>query len=539
MYTKGRPYRRKDGIPHGFDAIVIGSGMGGLGVASVLAQQGMRMLVLEQNAVIGGLTQSYDRAGYRWTVGMHYIGDVASPRTLTWKMFDYAARGGIRWAHLPPIYNRMNIAGREYRIPAGVEAYRAALHGWFPQEHAAIDRYLELLAAASKSSAPFFALKAYPADRPMPALEAMTGPFHDFARRTTREVIADLTSDPELTAVLCANWGDYGIEPARSSFAMHAMLAKHYMNGASYPHGGGRAFADAIVPVIEAAGGLVLHGAEVAHILVEDGRATGVVMASGEEVRAGVVISGAGLRNTFGRLMAPEARAAAGLDRMRESVTYTNTVVGLHIGLEGDAATLGLEPANIWAHPGTDFDANLAAHRVDFDAPFPFHFITFASAKDPTWNETFPNRSTIEMHALTDYRHFAPWQGTRWMKRGADYEAMKAKVQERLLADLYRLVPATRGAVRYVEVSTPLTYETFVRQQYGDFLGIESSPQRYEQDWLRAQTPVPGLYLTGQDVTSDGIIGALFGGVLCASAVTGRDMVDEIKKAPVFAQDAS
>lgn len=94
MYTQGRPYRRKDGIPHGFDAIVIGSGMGGLGVASVLAQQGMRMLVLEQNAVIGGLTQSYDRAGYRWTVGMHYIGDVASPRTLTWKMFDYAAHAG-------------------------------------------------------------------------------------------------------------------------------------------------------------------------------------------------------------------------------------------------------------------------------------------------------------------------------------------------------------------------------------------------------------------------------------------------------------
>lgn len=537
MYTQGQIYRKHSGIDGSFDAIVIGSGMGGLGVASILSQAGKRVLVLEQHNVIGGLTQSYDRKGYRWSVGMHYIGDVGTRSTLTWKLFDYATQGGIEWAHLPEIHNRMMVAGREYRIPAGREAYRNALVGWFPEDEEAIDEYLQLMASASKSSAPFFAQKCFPQGFTEPNLAQASETFRKLASRTTRDVITGLTDNEELLAVLCANWGDYGIEPSRSSFAMHAMLNKHYLNGASYPIGGGRAFADAIVPIIENAGGAVYHSAEVDKISINDGKTDGVVLKSGEKVSAPVVISNAGLFNTYQRLMPDGVRQDLKFDEMVEPVRPTGAFVGLHIGLEGDTEHLGLEPANIWAHPGSDFDANLDAHKADFDAPFPFYFVTFASAKDPTWKENFPNKSTIEMYAFSDYGHFSEHADSRWMKRGEAYEQRKSEIEARMLKDLYKMVPSVEGAVRYVEVSTPLTYETFVRKQFGDFLGIESSPTRFEQDWLRATTPVSGLYLSGQDVTTDGIIGALFGGVLSASAVLGMDMISEIKKAPDFATE--
>jgi all-trans-retinol 13,14-reductase len=310
---------------------------------------------------------------------------------------------------------------------------------------------------------------------------------------------------------------------------MHCMLAKHYLNGASYPAGGGQAFPDAIVPIIEHAGGRVLHSAEVARILVENGRARGVRLASGEEIECATVISNAGVRNSFGRLMSPEVRAAHGLDDKLKAVTDSYAVVGLNIGLDAPAAALGLEAANIWAHPGPDLPGNLAAHRADFDAPFAWTFITFPSVKDPTWDSDFPGKAAIEMYACTDYSHFEEWSGTRWMKRGAAYESRKAEIQRRLLEDLYRLVPGARGHVAHVEVSTPLSYETFTRRQRGDFMGIESTPGRFAQDWLRAATPIRGLYLTGQDVSTDGVIGALVGGVICASAILGRDMMTEIR----------
>src|SRR3954447_14421344 len=105
MQTVGTAYRKSTGIEAQFDAVVIGSGMGGLSAASLLAQDGRRVLLLEQHNVIGGLTQSYTRKGYRWTVGLHYIGEVGSPATATWKLFDKVTDGGVRWGPLPAIYN--------------------------------------------------------------------------------------------------------------------------------------------------------------------------------------------------------------------------------------------------------------------------------------------------------------------------------------------------------------------------------------------------------------------------------------------------
>ena len=89
--------------------------------------------------------------------------------------------------------------------------------------------------------------------------------------------------------------------------------------------------------------------------------------------------------------------------------------------------------------------------------------------------------------------------------------------------------PNVRGAIDVAEVSTPLTYETFTKRERGGFMGVESTPDRFRQMWLRASTPLEGLYLSGQDVTTDGVIGALMGGVICASAVTGKDLLSEIR----------
>ncbi|UPJ59290.1 NAD(P)/FAD-dependent oxidoreductase [Bradyrhizobium sp. 192] len=529
MQTVGAPYRKSSGIEGQFDALVIGSGMGGLSAASLLAQNGRRVLVLEQHNVIGGLTQSYTRKGYRWSVGLHYIGDVGSPQTTTWKLFDTVTGGAIEWAPLPSIYNRMVIGERRYDIPAGAAEYAAALKSYFPGQASAIDRYLDLVRAVSKSSAGYFAQKALPQSRAADAYDRLCGTFHDYSDRLTIDVLRELTDDPELIAVICANWGDYSLEPSKSSFAMHCMLAKHYLNGGHYPVGGGAAFGRAIVPIIEAAGGVVLHGAEVAEIMVDRGRTTGVRLASGEVVACPLVISNAGVHNTFGRLLPADVRTEAGLDGAVGQVVESYTVVGANIGFNRPAQELGFDGSNIWAHPSNDFEANLAAHRRDFAAPFPWTFTTFPSAKDPSFDAECPGKSTVEMYGYTDFRHFEKWAGSRWMKRGEDYLALKNAIKERLLAELFRHVPAARSALDYVEISTPLSYETFVKRERGGFMGIESSPQRFRQSWLRAATPIDGLFLSGQDVTTDGVIGALVGGVLASSAVLGRDLMRDIQ----------
>jgi all-trans-retinol 13,14-reductase len=529
MTTTGAPYRRHEGIQGSFDTVVIGSGMGGLAVASFLAQDGQKVLLLEQNAIVGGMTQAYSRHGYRWTVGMHYIGEVGHSQGVGWKLFNRATGGRLRWTPMPPIYNRMVIGERAYDVPAGPQAYAEFLTSHFPDEAEAIRTYLSLVSSVAKSSAAYFEAKALPAADGEALMQRHGQDFMRYARQTTREALRSLTRNDELIAVLCANWGDYSLEPSRSSFAMHCMLVKHYLHGASYPEGGGPAFAQAMVPIIEAAGGRVLHGAEVAEVLLADDVVQGVRLKSGEAVHCGRVVSNAGVQNTFGRLLHGDSPGVRTARALLAGVKDTYAVVGLNIGFKAGHAALGFTPANIWSHPGPDFEANLAAHRKDFEAPFPWHFITFPSTKDPLWERDFPGRATVEMYAYTDYRHFARWAGTPWMKRGDDYLACKTAIRQRLLAELFRHVPAAARHVDVVEVSTPLSYETFARRERGGFMGVESSPQRFEQAWLRPATPIRGLFLTGQDVATDGVIGALVGATLCASVILGRDLMAEIR----------
>ncbi len=527
--TTGTPYRKHEGIQGAFDTVVVGSGMGGLALASHLAQAGQKVLLLEQNNIVGGMTQAYSRHGYRWTVGMHYIGEVGNPNGAGWKLFNRVTGGRLRWAPMPAIFNRMVIAGRGYDVPAGPQAYAEFLTGHFPAEAQAIQAYMGLVSSVAKSSAPFFGAKALPPAAGEALMQRHGQDFRRFASQTTQQVLRSLTDNDELIAVLCANWGDYSLEPSKSSFAMHCMLAKHYLHGAHYPEGGGPAFAQAMVPIIEAAGGRVLHSAEVAEVLVTDDVVQGVRLASGEDVLCRRVVSNAGVQNTFGRLLQGSSPGVLAAKAQLGGVQDTYAIVGLNIGFKASHAELGFTPANIWSHPGPDLEANLVAHRQDFDAPFPWHFITFPSTKDPLWERDFPGRATVEMYAYTDYGHFARWAGTPWMKRGDDYLARKQVIQQRLLDELFRHVPAAAQHVDVVEVSTPLTYETFARRERGGFMGVASSPQRFTQDWLRPAATVRGLYLTGQDVATDGVIGALVGATLCASVILGRDLMTEIR----------
>ena len=509
-----------------FDAIVIGSGMGGLAAASLLAQRQQRVLLLEQNDLLGGCTQSYERRGYRFNVGVHYVGSVAHP-TNTRALFE-AVCPGIEWAHLPSIYNRMILGDQSYEIPGGREPYRAMLRDRFPAEAAGIDAYLGAIGDVTRSARGYFGQKALPESAAAARYEQMCAAFHAFSDLTTEEALSRFTSNAELRAVWTANWGDYGLPPSRSSFAMHCMLVKHYMDGASYPKGGAVAFSQRVLPLVEAAGGLVLRAAEVERVLVEAGAVCGIRLVGGREVTAPVVVSNAGAQNTFGRLIEPEIAAATGiLDGLAE-VNDSYAVVGLNLGLNRSPRELGLTPANIWAHPTSNFDQNLAAHRNDFEAPFPWCFITFPSAKDPDWEVDYPGRATIEMYGYSYFEHFERWAKQNQGARGDDYARLKNQIRQRLLNELERYVPGIHDAVDLAEVSTPLSYERFLRRARGGFMGLEASPARFRQRWLRAPTPVQGLYLSGQDVTSDGVIGALTGGVLAASAVLGEDLMRTI-----------
>jgi all-trans-retinol 13,14-reductase len=526
MAQFGTPYRKWEST-NGFDAIVIGSGIGGLGVAALLAgRAGKRVLVLERHATkAGGFTHIFKRKGYEWDVGLHYVGEVHRPGSTLRRLFDEITGGRLEWQDMGEVYDTVIVGNDRFEFVAGRREWRDRMVASFPDEAAVIDRYLELIGETVFGARGFFASKALPGPLGATAGPFMRRRFLKHASRTVAEVLDELTGNELLKTVLTAQYGDYGLTPKRASFGIHAMVVNHYLRGAGYPVGGSSRIAAEIIPEIEAAGGAVVIGAEVAEILMERGRAVGVRMADGRELRCPVVISDAGLPNTVHTLLpegAPGRRALAGvLGRTSPSTSH----ICLYVGLDATDAELGLGTSNLWVFPGTGHDANLTRFVDDPSSPLPVAYISFPSAKDPDFQNRCPGKATIEVVSVAPYDWFSEWEDTAWQKRGEEYETLKDRLTVRLLEVLAREVPQVAGRIAHTELSTPLSTRHFGAYQRGEIYGLEHTPARFRAAGLRPKSPVPGLWLTGQDVCTAGIAGALFGGVLCASAILGKNLM--------------
>ena len=504
---------RHAAVEYNYDTVVIGSGIGGLAAAACLSKGGQKVLVLERHYKPGGFTHTFERKKYVWDVGVHYIGEVKRPGASVRRIFDYITEGTLLWNSMDDVYDVIEVDGKSYELVSGRECFRARMCGYFPNETAAIDRYLDLIGEVGRS--------AFPAWLGRMLYERLSRPFLSLANATTESVLADLTRDQTLIRVLTGQWGDYGLSPDLSSFAMHAMVAGHYLGGASYPVGGAGAIAANIEPVIKRGGGQIVTSAEVEEIHVAKGVATGVRLSDGREVKANNIISSVGVKNTYERLIKDPAVIPDKIRKYLSQDQHSMAHLCLYIGLDCDLHTLGLRNSNLWLHRDSGQDVHMKELSKLLGDEVRVAFISFPSLKDPEWGIHHPNLGTVEIVVPASMERFQLWQESKWHQRGANYEQLKAEATGYLLEILFSRCPNLREHVAYSELSTPLSTRHFSNYCDGEIYGLKHDPERFKQSWVRAETPIKNLYLTGQDIATCGIAGALLAGVITASRVLG------------------
>ncbi|MBX7193432.1 MAG: NAD(P)/FAD-dependent oxidoreductase [Sandaracinaceae bacterium] len=510
-----------------WDAIVIGSGIGGLASAAMLAKHGgLRVLVLERHSTAGGFTHTFTRPGFEWDVGVHYLGQLEEGEPLR-MLFDDIAGGRIRWARMPDVYDRVILGDERYDLVAGGRRFLDSLSARFPGRRRDLERYLSTLVGATRGGAPFFLDRALPRRLSRLLGPVLRAPLHRHADRTVEEVVRPLVGEGPLFDVLTAQCGDYGLTPRHASFAIHAMVAGHYLRGAYYPVGGSAVIAAEIARTLEEHGSAIFVAAEVERILVENGRACGVTMTDGRVLRAPIVISDAGAPNTYLRLLAPEVAEPTGLPAKIRAVGPSAAHLSLYLGLDRTDRELGLDGTNLWIYPERDRERAFERFLADPRAPIPLVYASFPSAKDPSFASRHPGKATMELVTIASLRWLERWKDARWKKRGADYDAWKAEMSERLLEIALRERPSVRGHVVHAELSTPLSTRHFTAHPDGEIYGLAHTPARFRLP-LRAQSPIPGLFLAGQDLVSCGVAGALFGGALAATAVLRSTLIKSV-----------
>ena len=357
---------------------------------------------------------------------------------------------------------------------------------------------------------------------------------------TALETIQRFTKNKDLQAMLLGQFGNYGVVPSKAPFYMHMMVHKHYLEGATFPKGGSSEIARKIIPTIERNGGKVFVRRAVENIIIKNGRAVGVKMVSGEEIFAKTIISAAGVPLTYDRFLPKELVPEDLIKKIKSLGMSEMAFLNAFIGMDGSPEELGLSSNNIWQLPHGDFDKLIADYDKDPENAPMFMFIGCPCAKDSTWNERFPGKSNCVILTKAHYLEYKKWEDQPPGKRDEEYNKKKQKFMDRALEEgLYRHYPKTKGRVTIQEVGTPITFNHYLGNLEGASYGMAVKKERFlEDDWLTPKTHIPGLYLTGQDVTTLGVMGAWASGIMTAHMVlgyghvldlfSGRDLIKDL-----------
>jgi phytoene dehydrogenase-like protein len=517
----------EQGSQSDWDAIVVGSGPGGLTTAAYLAAAGRRVLVVEQHDVAGGNAQVFRRqhgdATYEFDVGLHYLGDCTDDGMLS-KIFRVLGVGDrIAFRELDPDgFDVFRIGDREFAVPTGWEAYRDRLVEYFPDDAEGID----LFVGTCREVVSQFRMAMVPGAA-VPAAQ-------EWGNRTLAELYDHCGLSQEARAVLSHWCGLYGSAPSETVLHIHALIVDHYMAGAWYPEGGGQVFPARLVQVIEALGGEVRTLATVERIAVDAGKVIGVEV-DGELLSAPLVISNADHRRTVLELVDREHWDPATVRAAEEAVMALGLIV-VYVVVDIDL-TGGLTNANRAVFHDADIEeayAVLEAGRFPDDR-VPFSFIAMASKKDP--DNLFlcpPGHTNFQImtiaprgYGLWGVEH-GPTDGTPY-RRNAEYRQRKEWITEQLLDDAEQLLGPFRDHIVHLETATPLTHERYTRSSGGTSYGLRFQPDQAGVHRPAHRTEIEGLWRVGASTrTGHGIGGAMIGGVMCAGEILERPLILDV-----------
>jgi phytoene dehydrogenase-like protein len=435
-------------------------------------------------------------------------------------VFDYLTNGQLQWQKMPDPFEKFVYPDFTFEVYGDPKRFQADLVQRFPQEEKGIRQYFRDVRKAAFWFGAHAMSDLFPRGlRPLfkPTVRCLGA----IARQTTQQYLDQHFQDPRLKALLVSQWADYGLPPSQSCFGIHSLIVCHYLQGGWYPVGGAKAIAQSIIPLITAAGGSVLTQRRVTQILLKSGTAVGVEVqntapptADLEAYYAPIVVSDAGVLNTYLKLI--PADYPLPIRPSIQAFPPGSTVLTVYLGFKQNPQCLGFQGENHWIYTSYDHEQIAQASLLTPDPRPQFCYLSFPSLKDPVAAE-----HTAEIIAPVDYKVFAQWSEQPWRHRDREYNDLKTLIMHSLIQLVEDRYPGFQALIEYAELSTPLTVEHFDGSDRGAIYGIPCVPERLDQDWIGARTPIKNLYLTGADALSPGIMGAMMGGVKTAGLLHG------------------
>ncbi|RDI49803.1 phytoene desaturase family protein [Nocardia mexicana] len=535
-----------------FDAIVIGSGIGGMTAAAYLAAGGRRTLVLEAYDVIGGCTHVFRRAGkWEFDVGVHYLGDCGPEGQIPTVLRGIGLDKKIEFLPLDPGgFDTIVFPDLTLEIPVGWDNYRDNLIQAFPNEEKQIRAVVGVLQRIGSS----IDHSRTPASLLGNAAFALRcGLDARWALRPLTHLLDSQKLSSRLKAAMSVQYGTYASPPHRTPVAVHAFMLQNFLSsGAYFPKGGGQVLSARLAEVVVAHGGEIRTRAAVRRILVRDKTVTGVELEDGTRFSAPAVVSNADIKQTYLNLVGRKHLrriTARRVERFRMSQPFFNCYLGLDIDLSAR-----MPNTNFYSVPSsedvTSLFEDLAENRPGYSRDELIEqarkrlpaYVSVTTIKDPDNPHGAPAGSTVlEVMTLApaeaDFWGLDSWPepGDDSYRRNPEYLRAKEAFTEIMIQRAAEVIPGLADHVVWREAATPLTQSRYTRASGGTPYGLEMSITQFGPFRPGVRTEIGGLYLCGAGTAwGPAVESAMLSGLHAAAAVLDRDLDREIRAGSVL-----
>ncbi len=489
---------------HTFDIAIIGSGLGGLACGSILSQQGYKVCILEQHYQIGGCLQDFKRQGALFDTGMHYIGSFENGQILNTLFRYFGIYDKIKASRLKEDgFDVLNIAGKEFGIPQGVDNFKKKLVEQFPDEDEAIKIYFNKLQEIY-DSVDVINLRDIPTDD-LPHKKGLDENVFNF--------VSSITQNLDLQNILCGLNSLYAGKKESASLFIHSIITLFYLQSAYKLDGGGGQIAKAFKSVIESNGGIIRTRAKAKVLKCEDGEVKSLILTTGEEIIAKRYISNIDPLSTMEMLEGANIRKVF-LKRLREQ-EQTTSCFSVYIKLKEqtfeylNANYYYYDEKNVWA---------LDSYSVD-KWPQGYMIYSNESKKYKGFAES------ITIISPMDFAEMEQWENTGIENRGASYLEMKQDKAELLIQMVEKTYPEIRLCIEEIYTSSPLTLRDYTGVRQGAMYGVLTDSRNPYDSQIMPKTRVKNLFLTGQNVNMHGVLGVSVAALLTCGEILGMNNI--------------
>lgn len=499
-----------------YDVVIIGSGMGGLVCANLLAAEGLKVCVLEKNNQAGGNLQTFVRDRLIFDSGVHYIGGLGKGQNL-YQVFRYLGiMDELRLEQMDTDGFDKILIGNDpkvYRQAQGYETFISNLAADFPGEEENLRRYCAHIRNIC-GRFPLYNLR----------MGSTGGEKTAVMNEGAESTIASFTSNARLRAVLAGNNLLYAGEGERTPFYVHALILNSYIESSWKCIRGGSQIAKQMIRQLRARGGELFRHTEVKRIICDKEKVTHVETGKGI-FAAHQFISNISPVQTLAMTDSPLLK-----DVYRQRLNnLPNTIASFSVHLVLKEQTVPYSSGNYYYHKEGRV---WSMHQYTQDEwPLGYGMFYTRSEEYPEYAES------ITIFTGMHYSEMEPWKNSfhtvaGGVPRGEDYELFKKSKAGQLLDRVEERFPGLRDTVKASYTTTPLTYRDYIGSGDGTMYGFAKDYNDPLKTFLSPRTKLPNLYLTGQNLNLHGILGTALSGIMTSITLLGDDkIVEKIRNA--------